>query len=463
MFWEFAPAESARHAPATSKCQQYAFTQQVPVARANNKLVPGNARPRNSQLKNFRRRTTAMAEKKENTNNKYEGMSASKAKRERQKAERAAAKRNAAMGKVTLAIVVCAFIGVIAAIFGKQWYMEANKTEPSTDYSAMLNDDGSIKDVNVKDYVKTFDINAVKIAKADVEYTDDELQEDINTALENHKTLNSDKALAIKDGDEVDINYVGTMDGVEFEGGSADNYALTIGSGSFIDDFETQLIGHHPGEQMTVNVTFPDPYENNPDYAGKEASFAVTINGIYELPVFDDAFVKANLSENAQTVEEYKQYLKDTNYKTKLDSAVSQYVTDNISADKYPKNYVKHLKALQMTLNENQFNYMQQMYTAYGMSFDYSSVMEYFGAKNTQEYEKVLQDAAEKNCLSSMAYQDLAAQAGITVSDEQYEAFKTENNISEETASEYGRPYIVQQYILPDLVNDYIAEHATVE
>ena len=404
-----------------------------------------------------------MAEKKENTNNKYEGMSASKAKRERQKAERAAAKRNAAMGKVTLAIVVCAFIGVIAAIFGKQWYMEANKTEPSTDYSAMLNDDGSIKDVNVKDYVKTFDINAVKIAKADVEYTDDELQEDINTALENHKTLNSDKALAIKDGDEVDINYVGTMDGVEFEGGSADNYALTIGSGSFIDDFETQLIGHHPGEQMTVNVTFPDPYENNPDYAGKEASFAVTINGIYELPVFDDAFVKANLSENAQTVEEYKQYLKDTNYKTKLDSAVSQYVTDNISADKYPKNYVKHLKALQMTLNENQFNYMQQMYTAYGMSFDYSSVMEYFGAKNTQEYEKVLQDAAEKNCLNSMAYQDLAAQAGITVSDEQYEAFKTENNISEETASEYGRPYIVQQYILPDLVNDYIAEHATVE
>ena len=453
MFWEFAPAESARHAPATYKCKQKWHAPAAnPLARASN-----------PQLKNFRRRTTAMAEKKENTNNKYEGMSASKAKRERQKAERAAAKRNAAMGKVTLAVIVLVFIGVIAAIFGKQWYMEANKTEPSTDYSAMLNDDGSIKDVNVNDYVKTFDINAVKIAKADVEYTDDELQEDINTALENHKVLNSDKALTIKDGDDVNINYVGTMDGVEFEGGSAENYTLTIGSGSFIDDFETQLIGHHPGEQVTVNVTFPDPYESNPDYAGKEASFAVTINGIYELPVFDDAFVKANLSENAQTVEEYKQYLKDTNYKTKLDSAVSKYVTDNISADKYPTAYLKHLKSLQMTLNENQFNYMQQMYAAYGMSFDYSSVMEYFGAKNTQEYEKVLQDEAEKNCLNSMAYQDLAAQAGITVSDEQYEAFKTENSITEETEAEYGRPYIVQQYILPGLVNDYIAEHATVE
>jgi trigger factor len=306
-------------------------------------------------------------------------------------------------------------------------------------------------------------VNAVKIAKADVEYTDEEMQEDINSELENHKVVRAGKKYTIKDGDEVSIDYVGTMDGVEFEGGSAEDYRLEIGSGSFIDDFEEQLIGHHPGEQVEVNVTFPDPYENNPDYAGKDATFNVTIKGIYKLPTFDDAFVAENLSEYAQTVEEYKQYLKDTNYKEKLSSAVGSYITENISADSYPTDYIKHLKSLQMTINEQNFNYMKQLYTSYGMSFDYDSVMAYYDAATEEDYEKILQEGAEENCLNNMAYQDLATQAGITVTDEQYDTFITENEVSEDVEEEYGRPYLIQQYILPDLVKDYIIEHAIVE
>lgn len=403
-----------------------------------------------------------MAEKMKK-DSKYDGMSASKAKRERAKDERAAAKRNAARNKMIMVAVAVAIVALIVGVNIRNWIKEKNRTVASTDFSAMLDDDGSIKDVNVTDYVKTFDVNAVKLAKADVEYTDEELQEDIDTELSNHKVVNSDKTLTVEDGSEVSINYIGTMDGVEFEGGSANDYALTIGSGSFIDDFETQLIGAHPGEQVTVNVTFPEEYENNPDLAGKDATFAVTINGIYELPVFDDAFVAENLSDYAQTADEYRQYLRDTNYKTKVEQAVSQYITDNISADKYPTDYVKHLKSLQMTINEQDYSYMQQMYAAYGMNFDYSSVKEYYGASTDDDYEKVLQESAEKACLSNMAYQDLAAQAGITVTDEQYDTFITENGVTEEVEDQYGKPYIIQQYILPGLVRDYIAEHVTVE
>jgi hypothetical protein len=116
-----------------------------------------------------------------------------------------------------------------------------------------------------------------------------------------------------------------------------------------------------------------------------------------------------------------------------------------------------------MTLDEEEFNYMAQMYAQYGMNFSYSSAMEYKGAANTQEYEKVLEDEAKKFCLNNMAFQDLAAQAGITVSDEDYETFKTENGVTEELEAEYGRPYLIQQYILPEKVEEYIAEHATVE
>ena len=403
-----------------------------------------------------------MAENKKK-DTKYDGMSASKAKRERAKDERVAAKRAAARNRIILVAVCAAIVGLIVAYNVMQWYKEKNRTHASTDYSAMLNDDGTIKDVNVADYVKTFDVNAVKIASADVEYTDEKMQEDINSQLENYRVLNADAALTVKDGDVVNIDYVGTIDGVEFDGGSAQGYDLTIGSGSFIDNFEQQLIGTHPGDQVTVNVTFPEEYANNPDLAGKAAAFAVTVNGIKELPEFNDEFVKTNLADYAQTVEEYKQYLKDTNYKNNLNSAVSKYISDNISADKYPDAYLKQLKALQMTLNEEEFNYMAQMYAQYGMNFSYGSVMEYKGAANTEEYEKVLEEDAKKFCLNNMAYQDLAAKAGIAITDEDYEAFKTENGVTEDIETMYGRPYLIQQYVLPEKVEAYIAEHAAVE
>ena len=401
-----------------------------------------------------------MAEKQ---NSKYDGMSASKAKRERAKDEREKAKRSAAMSKGVLIGIVVVIVALIGAYFLKQWSIEKNKTVASTDYSAMLNDDGTIKDINVTDYVKTFDVNSVKIAAADVEYTQEQMDTDIQDELAKHKVLNADTALEVKDGDEVNIDYVGTIDGVEFDGGTAQGYDLTIGSKSFIDTFEQQLIGTHPGDQVTVNVTFPEEYPNSPDLAGKAAVFAVTVNGINELPELTDEFVKENLSDYAQTVDEYKEYLRSSNIKDNTANAVNQYITDNISAEKYPEAYLKHLKALQMTLNEEEFNYMAQMYAAYGMAFDYASAMEYKGATTTEEYEKVLEEDAQKTCLDNMAYQDLAAQAGITVTEEDYNAFATANGVTEEMETEYGKPFIIQQLIVPDKVREYITEHVTIE
>ena len=406
------------------------------------------------------RRSFVMAGKKDN---RYDGMSASKAKRERAKDEREALKRSARRTRAILIAVPVLIIALIAGYYGRQVYIEKNRTVASTDFSAMLNEDGTIKDVDVTQYVKTFDVNDVKIAKADVEFTDEEMEEDIQSQLEAFKELSTDETLAVADGDEVSIDYVGTMDGEEFEGGSAQDYDLTIGSNSFIDDFETQLVGTHPGDQVTVDVTFPDPYENNPDYAGKDASFAVTVNGIYQLGEFNDAFVKKNLSQYGNTVEEYKEEIKKTNEESNLAAAVNNYVNDHISADSYPKEYLKHLKSLQMTMDQQEFDYMAQMYAAYGMTFDYADVMAYKQASSTEEYEKMLTEAAQKTCLTNMAYQELAAQAGITVTDEDYDAFVEENSVTEENQETFGRAYLIQNYVLPEKVRDYLTEHATVE
>lgn len=93
----------------------------------------------------------------------------------------------------------------------------------------------------------------------------------------------TDTTMTIEDGDTVNIDYVGYIDGVEFDGGSTNEAGtdLVIGSGSYIDDFEDQLIGAHPGDWLEVNVTFPEDYGNE-DLNGKDAMFKVFINGIYE-------------------------------------------------------------------------------------------------------------------------------------------------------------------------------------
>lgn len=104
-----------------------------------------------------------------------------------------------------------------------------------------------------------------------------------DTAESTSPSYSTDSSLAVADGDTVNIDYVGSVDGVEFSGGNTQGMGtdLLIGSGSYIDDFEEQLIGSHPGDTVDVYVTFPDPYGNNEELSGKEALFTVTINGIY--------------------------------------------------------------------------------------------------------------------------------------------------------------------------------------
>lgn len=116
--------------------------------------------------------------------------------------------------------------------------------------------------------------------KFTISYGEEETEEVEETE---ETVLNTDTSLEVADGDTVNIDYVGKIDDVEFDGGSTEGLGtdLVIGSGSYIDDFEEQLIGAHPGDEVEVNVTFPDDYSSE-EVAGKDAVFEVTVNGIYE-------------------------------------------------------------------------------------------------------------------------------------------------------------------------------------
>lgn len=391
------------------------------------------------------------SEKKKSADRKTDGMSASKAKRVQQEQERKKKKRKARTGRVIFIVIVLVIAALIAVYVGKKIYYSVNKTEPSSDYSAQLNEDGTIKDITVTDYVTPCSVDDIPINLSDVQFTDEEVETNIQQLLENYKTLDSDTSLTVEDGDEVNIDYEGKIDGESFDGGSSDGngYDLTIGSGTFVDDFEDQLIGTHPGDEVTVEVTFPDDYSDT-DLAGKDAQFDVTVNGIYGDTEFNDEFVQEYLSDYATTADGYRQYLKETNYENNLKSQLRTYVSDNSTMKSYPKEYLKYLKGLERYTDEQSYEYMQQLYASYGYANQYSSFEDYIGM-STEEYEKDLTRRAKEQARSDFAFQALYEDMGLSISDEEYNQYLTDNSITDDDVNTYGKGYIMKN-IMADKV-----------
>ncbi|BDR57184.1 trigger factor [Xylocopilactobacillus apis] len=174
--------------------------------------------------------------------------------------------------------------------------------------------------VTVKPEVKLGKYKGVEVKKIDRTVTDKDVDDDIQKRREKEAELVLKDGAAEKD-DTVVIDYVGTIDGKEFDGGSAKNYSLVLGSDSFIPGFEDQLIGHKAEEDVDVNVTFPKDYQAK-DLAGKEAHFAVKIHEVKskELPALDDDFAK-DLDLDVKTVDELKEKIKSILQDEKNDDA----------------------------------------------------------------------------------------------------------------------------------------------
>ena len=152
-------------------------------------------------------------------------------------------------------------------------------------YSDGLTKEGFFEGVTALDNVVLPDYKAYTMPEEHTVATDDEVAAKIASIQESFakQEKDADTTRAIVDKDTVNIDYVGTVDGVEFEGGNTKGAGadLTIGSKTYIDDFEEQLIGAHPGDTVEVKVTFPENYGKE-ELNGKDAVFTVTVNGIYE-------------------------------------------------------------------------------------------------------------------------------------------------------------------------------------
>ena len=273
--------------------------------------------------------------------------------------------------------------------------------------------------VAVKPEVTLGEYKGVTVEKADTTVSAKEVNEKLKQELEKNARV-IDVERAIKKDDIATIDFVGTVDGKEFEGGKGEDYPLTIGSGTFIPGFEDQLIGHSAGETVDVNVTFPEEYGAK-DLAGKAALFKTTIKAVKEkqVPEADDEFA-SEVSE-FDTLEEYKKDLKK-NLKDLKEKSATTANENNVIAKVVENASVDIPKAMIESQLDNMVYDYQMRLQQQGIPMDqYLKIT----GQTVQQLRDQMVPSAERNIKTSLVIEAVMKAENITVSDERIdEEFK---------------------------------------
>lgn len=340
---------------------------------------------------------------------------------------------------------------------------EANgETEAEFTYSGGFDDNGFWKDVKALDYVEMFDYKGLSIPSDAHEVSDEEVQTEITSLLASYATTQQVSDRAIVDGDTVNIDYAGTIDGVEFEGGSTGGTGtdVTIGTTTMIDDFIEQLIGHSPGENFDIEVTFPEDYGNE-ELNGKDAVFNVTINYISETVEADltDSFVAENLTSSYgwTTVKEMQEGVKAELENSAIQSYIQDYLANDVTVKSIPDSIMKYQE-------DSLIDYYEYYAESYGMEFG-EFLSSFMGVSSTEELLENNKESNEQSSRYYLALQAIAEDAGLTGSDEDVANYFLEYMGTDDYSSyteEYGMPYL-RHVALCQQALDLIADNATLE
>ena len=293
-------------------------------------------------------------------------------------------------------------------------------------YSDGLDENGYWTGVKALDVVTLpEDYAAIPLKKADIEPTEDEVQSQIDSLLDQHSTTAEVTGRAAANGDTVTIDYSGTVDGVAFTGGTYSGYSLKLGSGTFIDGFEDQIVGHNVGDTFDVKVTFPEGYSDSTDaegntlvLSGKEAVFSVTLNGISEevQPELTDAWVDETLgtSNGLHSVEALRAFYQQQLYQANLQTAVMDYLLQNSTFGDIPKSVLDY----QVT---QCLNYYYTMGGYYGYELD--AFVQMMGYDNADAMLAALADSIESYAKEALVYQAVAEAMELAPTQEQIDAY----------------------------------------
>ena len=221
---------------------------------------------------------------------------------------------------------------------------------------------------------------------------------------------------AAENGDTVDIDFEGFVDGKAFEGGKAEHYSLVLGSGSFIPGFEDQVVGHSAGEEFDVNVKFPEEY-GAAELAGKDATFKIKLHEVKykELPALDDDFAK-DVSEY-DTLDELKDSIRN-NIKTNLDKQTEQKVENDLMDQ-----VITNMKAdIPDAMVDSRIDELVQdfEYRISQQGLKLADYLKYMGM-NIEQFRTQFKEQADKQVKMRLAMEAIVAKEGITASDEEFE------------------------------------------
>lgn len=277
---------------------------------------------------------------------------------------------------------------------------------------------GSDVVINVKVVIKP-EITLGDYKNLEIKYPDTTVtEEEINQELESKRNQNARyvniEDRAVKDADIIKLDFEGKKDGVPFEGGKAENFSLVIGSKSFIDGFEEQLIGMKLNEEKVIEVTFPEQYME-PSLAGAKATFDVKINEIQEkqLPELDDEFVKDisefdTLEELKKDVEKNIKELKEKEANKEFENEIIETIVKNSTID-LPKEMID-------TEVEHMFNEFSQGLAYQGMNIDmYAKYIN----KSVDDLKNEMRSEAEKRVKGSLVLEKIKEIENISYTDEQ--------------------------------------------
>ena len=303
------------------------------------------------------------------------------------------------------------------------------------------------------------DYKGIPVTVTEPTVTDEEVDAQIQQLLNSSaEYLEVDREAQL--GDQVNIDYKGMKDGVAFDGGTAEGYDLVLGSNSFIDGFESGLVGAKKGEEVTLNLTFPDPYQNNPDLAGQAVVFEVKVNNVKEktVPELTDDFV-AKVSPEDGTVEKLrenmkafilvqKQYQIDNQRNTDILNAVIDKSEIVCATDDVDKNY------------ETQVQYYTNQASMYGLDLaTYASLM----GMDEEGLKSELRNVARDMTKQEMLLKEIASRENITVTDEDREALAERYGYdSLESFLETADKEIVDDTALMQKTLDFLVENAEI-
>ena len=305
---------------------------------------------------------------------------------------------------------------------------------------------------------KLGDYKGVTFTPLSTEVTDQDVEDRIQSLIAAYPEY-QEVERAAQEGDVVNIDYVGKKDGVAFEGGTGEDYDLTLGSGQFIDGFEDGLIGAVKGQELNLDLTFPEQYHSE-ELAGQAVVFEVKVNEVKEQvePELNDAFIAEHT--DSATVEEYRKAVREEMEQMALSNADNQKKSDVFLKVIDDSEVTTPEESIQTTFEQQKSSYEQQ---AQMFGIDLDTLVSYYGM-DLESFESELMELAKEICKQNAVVKAIAEAENITVEDSDREALAEEFGYPDvDTMIENAGADNVDNYIQTEKVVQFIADNAVEE